>query len=189
MASGKSTVTEIFQKLGAYVVSADHIAHQFLSSPTALNKVVSLLGSEVLTDGCIDRKKVAKIVFQRRELLRQLEAFVHPNVALAIEQQYNQAAKQKNYPLFVAEVPLLFEAGQDRWYDSVVAVIAPEPLCMKRFCQTTGYDEQEYLRRASMQLTQAEKAKRANYVIENMGSLEEFQGKATSLFKLLSNGE
>lgn len=190
ISSGKSTVISIFQKLGAYVVSADQIAHQFLSSSTALSKqVILLLGDEVLSSGRIDRKRVAKIVFQNPAKLKQLEALIHPYVAEEIERHWKEAMKSQKYPLFAAEVPLLFEAGLDPWYDAIIAVLAPHDLCKKRFCEQSDGGEEEFERRAELQQSPAEKAKKANFIIENMGSLEELQAKATSLYTLLSNGE
>ena len=78
-------------------------------------------------------------------------------------------------------MPLLFEAGQDGWYDATIAVVCPEEVCKKRFG--------DYERRASLQFTQAEKAKKAKFIIENMGSLQELEAKVASLYTLLSNGE
>lgn len=177
IASGKSTVTSFFQKFGAYVVSADQIVHQLLSSNTALVKqVISLLGEQILHNGCIDRKKIADAVFSSPELLQKLQALIHPLVASEIKRQWEEA-RQKQYPLFVAEVPLLFESGQDKWYDATIAVICPEAICSGRFA---GYKE-----RAAQQYTQAEKAKKADFIIENMGSLEELEAKVASLYTLL----
>lgn len=190
IASGKSTVTEEFQKLGAYVVSADQIVHQLLSSNSELIKqVIALLGNEVLSEGRLDRKKVAKKVFSNRALLRQLEALIHPLVASEIERRWREVEKSQKYSLFVAEVPLLFEAGQDGWYDVTCAVIANESDCKRRFCQQTGFDEEEYERRASRQLTQDEKAKKAKFVIENIGSLDELKSRSTTLYKQLTTGD
>lgn len=190
IASGKSTVTEEFHKLGAYVVSADQITHQFLSFNKKIAKqVIDLLGNGILTDGCIDRKKVAKKVFTDQALLGQLEALIHPNVALEIERLWSEIAKTQKYSLFVAEVPLLFEAGHDNWYDEIIAVVANESLCRDRFCKLSGYDESEYNKRLSRQLSQTEKAKKANFVIENIGSLEELKTKAKALFKQLTTGD
>src|SRR5262249_49032581 len=102
---------------------------------------------------------------------------------------WKEAKKSQKYLLFVAEVPLLFEAGLQSWYEATVAVVAPVELCKKRFCALTGYDEGEYERRASLQESQVEKAKKANYIIENTGSVKELEAKARSLFSLLSKGE
>lgn len=181
IASGKSTVTSFFQKFGAYVVSADQIVHQLLLSHTALiNQVVSLLGDQILQNGCIDRKMMAEAVFKSPELLHKLEAILHPMVAAEITRQWNEA-RSTECPLFVAEVPLLFEAGQDSWYDVTIAVVCPEKVCKERFA--------DYERRATLQWTQAQKAKKAKFIIENTGSLEELEAKCAALYTLLSTGE
>lgn len=173
IASGKSTVISFFQKLGAYVVSADQIVHQLLSSNTeVITQIKSLLGDQILHNGCIDRKKVADAVFKAPELLQKLEAILHPLVAAEIEHEWKKA--DGKYPLFVAEVPLLFESGQDSFYDVTIAVVHPEPQMNER---------------AARQFTQAEKAKKANFIIENTGSLQELEAKVASLYRLLSTGE
>ena len=82
-------------------------------------------------------------------------------------------------------MPLLFEAGQDTFYDATIAVICPEPLAKSR----VNMSENEYVRRAKMQLAQAEKAQKATFIIENTGSVEELEAKVASLYTLLSKGE
>lgn len=190
LASGKSTVTSVFHKLGAFIVSADQIVHHFLSKESPLSKqVVALLGTEILAGVSIDKKKVAERVFNDADLLHKLEALIHPYVAQEIAKSWQDVKESQKYPLFVAEVPLLFEAHQEPFYDVVVAVTSPLALCIKRFCDSTGYGKEEYMRRASFQLKPAVKAKRANFIIENQGSLKALEEKATSLFYLLSRGE
>ncbi len=186
IACGKTTVTSFFQKLGAYVVSADQIVHQLLSSNTTLtDQLVSLLGKDVLKDGSIDRKKMADSVFERPDLLYKLEALIHPLVASEIEKAWIKAQEADRCSLFVAEVPLLFEAEQDAWYDATIAVICPQELCSSRF----SHGEEDYKRRAAQQFTQGQKAKKATFIIENTGSLEELEAKVASLYTLLSTGE
>jgi dephospho-CoA kinase len=186
IASGKSAVTSFFQKLGAYTVSADQIVHNLLSSNTEIqHQVIDLLGNEIVTDGCIDRKKVASAVFSEPKLLHKLEELLFPLVDREIEKAWEEAAKTKKYPLFVAEVPLLFEAQQEGSYDATIAVVSSDEECQRRFTQGI----EEYTRRKKMQLSQAEKAKKAKFIIENTGSLEELEAKVASLFQLLSKGE
>ena len=186
IASGKSTVTSFFQKFGAYVVSADQIVHQHLSSNTALIKqVITLLGEKILQNGCIDKKKMADAVFEDLELLHKLEAVIHPIVAHEIKELWEKAQATKKYTLFVAEVPLLFEAGQDSWYDDTIAVVSPIEACQMRFAKGV----EEYQKRAARQLTQGQKAKKAKFIIENTGSLAELEAKVASLYTLLSQGE
>jgi dephospho-CoA kinase len=186
IASGKSAVTSFFQKFGAYVVSADQIVHQHLSSNTALiHQVITLLGNDILENGCIDRKKMADRVFENPELLHKLEAVIHPMVAHEIEKAWFDAQQSKKYALFVAEVPLLFEARQDSWYDDIIAVICSPNAAAKRF----NLGREAYAKRAALQFTQGQKAKNAKFIIENTGSLEELEAKVALLYTLLSQGE
>lgn len=174
LASGKTTVCDVFQELGAYVVSADQIVHQLLSKSAVIQKVEKLLGSQVVKDAKIKRDQVANLVFTNPTLLHKLEALMHPLVFKEIKNQYKKAIEKKA-TLFVAEVPLLFEAGFDSFFDQTVAVVAPENECEKRF----GKD---YAQRMSRQLNPEHKAQKANYIIENLGSLEELKTKAKNLF-------
>lgn len=183
VASGKSTVTGFFQKFGAYIVSADQIVHKLLSSHT--DQILSIVGNEVLTDGCIDRKKVADAVFRKPKLLKELEAFLHPLVQTEVEKAWLDACRAEKYSLFVAEVPLLFEAGLEGFYDATIAVISPEETSKVRF----PLGDEEYYRRSNMQFTQAQKAKNATFIIENTGSLDELEAQVASLYQLLLKGE
>jgi len=184
--SGKSTVTGFFQKLGAYVISADQIVHKFLSSNTKLREqVIALLGKGILVAGSIDRKKMADLVFSRPELLHELETLIHPLVAQEIAAAYEEAARTGQYPLFIAEVPLLFEAKQQPFYDTVLCVLCPELQAKER----SKLSDVEYERRASQQLSPKQKAARANCIIENTGSVKMLEAVVASVFKLLSKGE
>lgn len=185
IASGKSTVCRVFQELGAYVVSADQITHQLLSSMSVLSQqVVLLLGTQILQGGSIDRKIVADLVFSNPEKLHALEALIHPAVFKEIEREYSQKSSQEEerpHSLFVAEIPLLFETGRESDYDVTVAIIAPEKTCIERFCRT-GCGEDEYHKRMKYQLNPDLKATKADYVIENSGSIDELTNKAKEIF-------
>ncbi len=184
--SGKSTVTGFFQKLGAYVVSADQIVHKLLSPNTTVsNQVVTLLGTDILVDGKIDRKKVSDKVFSTPELLYKLEELIHPLVASEIAARYEEVSKRGQYPLFVAEVPLLFEAKQRSFYDGAICVICPEELAKKR----SNMSEEEFDRRASQQFSQKQKAAKANIIIENTGDLKRLELVVKAIFGMLSKGE
>src|SRR5690348_8893921 len=117
LSSGKSTVCQIFRGLGSHVISADAIVHQLLSPNTSLGQeVIKLLGVEIVINKTIDRKSIANKVFNNPQLLHQLEKLLHPAVFNEMKKEYEKA-KNFSAPLFVAEVPLLFEAGQENWFD------------------------------------------------------------------------
>jgi dephospho-CoA kinase len=188
LSCGKSSVCRILKEFDAYVISADKIVHQLLSSDTNLGQeVIKLLGSRILVNGQIDRARVAQIVFYDEKLLEGLEDLIHPAVYNEIEKEY-QKQQASNHPssLFVAEIPLLFESGGEKYFDFIIAVVADPDLCFQRFAQATGYDEQEFERRTNRQMTLLEKAIRANYVIMNNHMLSDLKDIIKELYHELT---
>ena len=188
VASGKSLVLHFFQELGAYVISADQIVHELLSkNQDVIQKVISLFGKEIILDDAIDRKKVADIVFDDPQKLHELETIIHPYVFQEIEQTKNQIALHGKYPLFIAEIPLLFETNMEHAFDATVAVFTDEQIACDRFCKKYNATEDEYRKRASLQLTPEEKAKKATFVLHNNGAQQELKKQCKTLFnKLIS---
>jgi len=172
IASGKTSVCRVFQELGAFVVNADAIVHELLSPNTKLSQqVIRLLGNDILIDGNLSRRVIADKVFMDPEALHALEKLLHPAVLHKIEELYQAACHHGLYTAFVVESPLLFEIGQDKFYDKVIAVLSDEATSCERFCKA-GFNPEEYERRMKRQLPPQEKARRADYVINNNGSLD-----------------
>jgi dephospho-CoA kinase len=184
LSCGKSTVCRILKELGAFVISADEIVHQLLSSNTDVaQEVVKLLGNGILVEGKIDRSEVARIVFHDAKLLKALEEIIHPATYEEIDRTYRKQQENKNIPtLFVAEIPLLFETHAENSYDKTVAVVAELEICVKRFIEKTGKDKREFEKRMSQQITPKEKAERADYVIMNNGTLANLEGITKELY-------
>ena len=186
ISSGKSTVCRILKEHGAYQVNSDDIVHRLISQDSAcIQQIVALLGSEVLVDGKVDRKKIAKQVFRDREKLIALEAILHPRLFEEIEKEYKRAQKQNKYTAFVAEIPLIQEIGRSSEFDVIVAVICDEVLAKKRFVQE-GFTQEDYDRRMSRQWNQKEKANKADFTLTNNGTLEEFEQEVKKLITLLT---
>lgn len=187
LSCGKSSVCYFFKKLGAVVINADDIVHQLLTSETDLGqKVIQLIGNEIIVKGQIDRSKIAQKVFNQPSLLYSLEQMIHPAVQEEIEKQYEQANQQKKGKLFVAEVPLLFEAGLESFFDTVVVVVTASEISRQRFQKSTGNTEEEYEKRTGRQWHINEKARRADYVIINNGSLQELEDETKKIMNFLN---
>lgn len=188
LSSGKSAVCNFFRKLNAYVVSADEIVHQLLSLDTPTGQqVAALFGPDVIKNEALDRQAIADLVFKDPALLKKLEECVYPAVTKIIERHY-QEAKHLNPPLFLVEIPKLFEAGMEKWFDAVITVSTDEKLCRKRF-ESRGGNDHEYARRMASQMPVEEKIKRSNYIIENNEGLDELKTSVAKLFYVLTQEE
>jgi len=181
IASGKTSVCQVFQELGAFVINADAIVHELLSPNTNLSQqVIRLLGNEILVDGKLSRRVIADKVFKDPEVLHDLEKLLHPAVLHKIEELYQAACHHGTYTAFVVESPLLFEIGQDKFYDVVIAVLADDAISRERFCKA-GFKPEDYDLRMKRQLLSLEKARRADYVINNNGSLDSLRKQVIEL--------
>lgn len=183
VSSGKSSVCRMLQDLGAHVVDADAIVHRLLTPGTEIgNTILALLGQDVLTNGQFDRSKIADKVFDNSALLRALEEILHPAVQQEVVAQYQHTDVTNNVPLFVAEIPLLYEAGTQDFFDWVLVVSADETLSKDRFVKKTKYAEENYHKRLSRLMPLKEKERKADFVIFNNGSLTDLQNSVQSLF-------
>lgn len=181
IACGKSSVTKILKKLGAFVVSADEIVHNLLShDASTISQVIDLLGPEVEKNGSIDRKLAGEKVFRDPDTLLALEQIIHPKVRKAIQSQSLQAIGS---PLFVAEIPLYYEGlkGKEDFFDKIVVVAAPEADCIGRWEK----GEEDYRRRSKRLIPLKEKIARADYVITNDAGLDHLEKQVTTLYQQL----
>lgn len=183
LACGKSSVCHVFKEFGAYVISSDEIVHRLLSPDTNIGRqVIDLFGNEILNNGQFDHKKIASKVFNSPGELQQLEEIVHPAVLEEVKKKYNIVHTSSSYTLFVAEIPLLFEVGAEKYFDKTIAVTSNNSICCKRFQEKTEYSREDYEKRVTMQLAPLEKAKRADYVIVNDKSLGELKPRVKAIF-------
>lgn len=189
LSCGKSSVCRFFKELGSHVVNADEIVHQLLSSNTEISQqVINLLGSDIVVDKKIDRGIIANKVFNNHALLLSLESLLHPAVLNEIEKRYQQANIERKAPLFIAEIPLLYEINAQDNFDLIIDVWSNPEACRKRFKEKTGYEGDEFKNRMSRQLPPEEKAKRADITINNTGSLQDLQDAVVNVFNQLTYG-
>ena len=171
--SGKSTVARMFEELGAYRIDADELAHEVIrkGSP-AYDEVVREFGKDILDRrGRIIKKRLRRLVFAEPQLKRKLEAIIHPKVAEAIARRIRWATRMKKKAV-VIEVPLLFEVGLEGMFDCVVAVVCDESTLKRRAAERDRESAGEIERILQSQLPQDEKARRADFVIDNSSSVK-----------------
>ena len=186
LSSGKSTVGLLLKESGAYVVSADTIVHQLLSSDADISRqVVKLLGPGICTNDRIDRKKIANIVFSDPVKLKALDTILHPAVKKEIVKQYEQVKNDSSYIFFVAEIPLLYETGMEKLFDAVIAVSTDPSVALSRYMQTTGLGRKDFEARMNYQQKPLEKEKKADFIIVNNGDLTNFKKNVVSTLQQL----
>jgi dephospho-CoA kinase len=168
--SGKSEALAAFERLGAPTLSTDAVVHELLGVEEVRDLLHERWGDRVLVDGEVDRAAVATIVFERPEELAWLEGTLFPRVGQRMAAW--RAELEPHEGVAVVEVPLLFEAGIEEAFDKTVAVVTDEALRAER-AATRGHEAVES--RAGRQLSQDEKARRADHVIRNDGTIEDLK--------------
>lgn len=186
MGTGKSTVAKRLRDLGFLVLDADQLAREVVNPrSSAWTKVVNHFGAEILNpDQTINRVQLAQIVFQNAESLKNLEEIIHPEIKMRVR-ELKLAAQKNGAMIAFYDVPLLFEKGMEQEFDQVVVVTCPLDLQLKRILERDNLKAPDVLLRLKQQLSLEEKTKRAHYVLENSGSLEDLYQKIDHLLKQL----
>jgi dephospho-CoA kinase len=167
VATGKSTVANMFKQCGAVVIDADQLARAVVKpGKPAWREIVKTFGKTVLNaDRTLNRRELGTIVFGNRTKLRRLERIIHPRVAREQQRLVRQIAKRKPHTVVIYEVPLLFEAGVDKRVDTIIVVTADRDTQIARLKKRNGLSRAEALRRISNQMPLAKKIQRADHVL------------------------
>ena len=168
--SGKSLVGEILEELGALVIDSDQLAREVIErgSP-GYEEVVTAFGDSILSEGQIDRSKLAAVVFRESDLRKKLESIIHPLVREAAEKL---ARKLPSGAILINQIPLLVESDGAKRFDYVVTVSADEEIRRERL-RLRGLKDYEITQRIAAQVSDLEREKIANYIIRNDGSIDE----------------
>jgi len=201
IASGKSVVGEMFVALGAHVVQADRLAHELMDpGEPVYNQVVRHFGREILNpDGSINRPKLAELAFgapdlpqdQRGSRVAELNRIVHPAVIRSQEDWMQAVGAQDRNAVAIVEAALILEAGMGKRFDRLIVVTCAPEQRAARFAARQKMDlesaNKEVQRRMAAQLSDEEKVKAADYVIDNSGSLAATRGQVAEIWKKLQS--
>ncbi len=162
-------------------MDADKVVHNLLEREDIKKKLTEKLGSDILTpEGKIDRKKVAKKVFNDKKLLRWLENLLHPEVY----REYEKFCKTKG-GICILEAALIFERGNRHRFDKTIVVYTPKEIAKSRAVKYRGLTAEEFERRWNLQMDIEKKKQLADFVIDNSGSLEETEKQVEEIVKKL----
>jgi dephospho-CoA kinase len=164
--SGKTTVCQVFKTLGIPVLYADETARYLMEHDELLIKnIKELLGEQVYVNNALNREQIASAVFNRPDLLQQLNSIVHP----AVIQYSNDWMQQQTSPYVLKEAAIFFESGTDKEMDIMIGVFAPMKVRILRAMQRDNVTQEKILSRIAQQMDEDEKMKLCDYVITNDG--------------------
>jgi dephospho-CoA kinase len=186
IASGKSTVARRFAEHGATIVDADLLARRAVEADTpALRAIAGRWGPEVITaDGSLDRAALRERVFQEPTELEALNEIVHPEVARLREEEV-AAAQARGDRIVVCDIPLLFERRMVEMFDRIVLVDAPRSVRLERLIHDRGLGTADAMHMIAAQMPAGLKRARADYLIENVGSMDELQRRVDEVWNAL----
>jgi dephospho-CoA kinase len=189
IATGKSHVRMQFEALGVPTIDADLLARQAVAPGTpGLVAVINRFGSEILdADASLDRRKLASIVFSDPAARRDLEAIIHPAVRQDMERWF-ASLDGHNHAFAIADIPLLYEAGRDVDFDTIIVTACHPQTQIRRVMERDGIPEPEAEQRIAAQLPIAEKVRRADYVIATDGTFEDTNRQVREIYRLLGGG-
>ena len=182
IASGKSTVAAMLRDEGFPVIEADPISHKLIErSGAAYNEVVQLFGEAVLDpDGTINRSRVAAVVFNNPEKLKQLNEILHPLVALELQRRLAELESAGKHSAALVEAALIYEAGLHKLLDGVVVVWCLPEQQLARLTER-GTSEAEARKRMAAQMPVADKLAMATEKIDCSGTVEETRRQVKEL--------
>lgn len=195
IASGKSVVGEMFARLGAHVIQADVIAHELMQPGEAVyDEVVRRFGNGIVNhDGSISRPKLAEIAFGNGKdpsRVEELNRIVHPAVIQRQDEWMEAIGRRQPDAVTVVEAALILEAGAANRFDRLIVVTCQPEQRIERWMKRVNIEPEaarrEVTRRMAAQLPDEEKIKRADYVIDNSGSLDETERQVRSLYSKLA---
>jgi dephospho-CoA kinase len=181
LGAGKSEALRLLGELGAATLSTDVVVHDLLATDDMRDQVASRLGPGVVQNGALDRSAIAARVFGDHEARAWLEGVLWPRVGERVAAWRAGVGDER---VAVVEVPLLFEAGMEEVFDSTIAFVADEAVRERR-AGARGHAAVD--ERAGRQLTQAQKAEKADFTVRNDGSLTELRESLSQVLEKLEN--
>ncbi len=184
--TGKTTVLQQFHKLGAHTFNIDNFVHDILGRPEVIQQVAECLGSKVLrkttTGSTLHKKHVAEIIFKDPIKRKSIERIIHPEVLKTIKKTESNILKKDPSALLVFEVPLLFEAGYDKFFETTIVVYCKRTTALERL-EKKGFSRNEAIGRIQAQMPITKKKKLADYLINNNEDIQTTEKKVNRLLR------
>lgn len=181
--SGKSTITSLFHDLGVPIYNSDERAKWLLSNDVDLmDQIKILFGQESYSNNKLNRAHIANIVFQDNDMLKELNAIVHPLVKIDFE---NWLLLQKKEPLVIKEAAILIESGAYKELDVLIVVLADKKTRIKRVINRDNVSKEDVEKRMKTQISDSERLKFANFSVDNNTDQSNLKMLVGELYKQL----
>jgi dephospho-CoA kinase len=181
IAMGKSEVADVFRQEGIPVYDADRDVHTLYDSREGVALIAPFAPTATVA-GHVDRKILTQLVLNDPQLLEKLETIVHNKIAKR-RAQFLKDAREQNHGMVLLDLPLLFEKASEREVDLTIVVTSPTQSQHSRALARSGMTEEKLQMILKRQMPDAEKRQRADFIIENDGSLLELHAKARALLQ------
>lgn len=184
--SGKTSVSDIFKRLGAPVIDTDIIAHEQVNdNPEVLREITDTFGQNMLNlDGKLNRKKLAQIIFKVRENKQRLEHILHPKIQDEVTRKLQDLASRQNPPEYaIIVVPLLIEVDYDNLIDRILVVMAAEDKRIERVLKRDNRSLSEIRSIIDNQVTDDKRQKVADDIIKNDSNIKNLNAQVEELHK------
>jgi dephospho-CoA kinase len=185
--SGKTSAARIFVKLGIRLVDSDVLARVVVEpGRPALAKIRERYGDGVINgDGTLSRERLRDIVFHDAAALSDLNAIVHPAVYAEMAAEMERYRSDPGDAILMLDIPLLYESGGDKIVDRVVVVWVDRETQISRLMARDGFSRDAAVNRIEKQMDLDEKKRRADFVVDNTGTLEDLERRVAEVFEKL----
>ena len=185
--TGKSSVSALFKKWGAYIFDADSVAKSILdTNDTAQSELIAEFGTDVLgADNKIDNAKLAKIAFQDEDHQQRLNTIVHPYVFNEIDSTFDTILATGKHDVFVVDAALIYESGAFTHMDYVIVVTSHLKIRTERVMTRGGLTRDQFFQRLELQWPDEDKVHMADFVIHNNGTIDQLEVEAKTIYDQL----
>ena len=185
IATGKTAVSNILQEMGFDIIDMDIISREVINLPEIIEMLTKEFGTDILTNGSIDRKKLRNAVFDSREKVDRLDSIMHPAI-IKISKEKIKELKDMKKKLIVVVIPLLFEVNLEYLADKILLVAASREKQTERIIKRDNTNRTDAENIINSQMSLDEKRKKSDYIIENNGNLSELRRKVLEFLNNLN---
>ena len=188
--SGKTTVSNLFKDLGIHIIDTDVIARDLVNhNASVLKEIVSKFGNDILKqDDSLDRKKLAKIIFNHKRYKQQLEDILHPKIREEVKTQIQNIQSSETPPEYIIVViPLLFETRFSDLVDQILVILSDETIRIQRIRQRDHRSMDEIRSIMNSQVDDEKRINEADDIIKNNNGLDELTSQIKQLHEKYSN--